>query len=157
MTSGRVDRILITRALIECGGSIGFLPGDISEKSAPYFIENRNYLDEFANNNTRLKAKVEYQPIELLRGRNYDNTFMILDEAQNATKRQIMMLISRMGVGSKLMIIGDAEQSDINDSFFKIILSNKHRVKNAAFVTLNDQDFFRNKNALQLYGELCNI
>lgn len=148
-----VKKILITRAIIECDNSIGFLPGDIHEKVEPYFLEHKNYVNEFVAASAH-KMKVEYQPIELLRSRNYEDTFIILDEAQNCTKKQILMLISRMSINSKLVIVGDAEQSDISDSFFVRLLRNKHRIHSAGFCTLTEQDFFRNKVALELYKDL---
>lgn len=114
---GDVSRIVITRPVIESGKGLGFLPGSMIEKVNPYMIpiveEMKQYLGDANVGNYRANNTIEICPLEYMRGRNFHNTFMILDEAQNCTFEQIKMFITRVGVGSKVIINGDTDQSDL--------------------------------------------
>lgn len=117
LTRGDVSRIVITRPVIESGKGLGFLPGSMIEKVNPYMIpiveEMKQYLGDANVGNYRANNTIEICPLEYMRGRNFHNTFMILDEAQNCTFEQIKMFITRVGVGSKVIINGDTDQSDL--------------------------------------------
>jgi phosphate starvation-inducible PhoH-like protein len=113
----RVEKIIITRPVVESGRGIGFLPGSLNEKVHPYMVpiieEMKLYLGMETYNSMRTTNTIEICPLEYMRGRNFHNTFMILDEAQNATFEQIKMFMTRIGIGSKAVINGDLDQTDL--------------------------------------------
>jgi phosphate starvation-inducible PhoH-like protein len=113
----KVDKIVITRPVVETGRGLGFLPGTLTEKVQPYLVpiteELKAYLGVETYNSMRATNTIEICPLEYMRGRNFHHTFMILDEAQNATFEQIKMFITRIGIGSKAVINGDLEQTDL--------------------------------------------
>jgi len=115
--SDRVEKIIITRPVVESGRGIGFLPGSLNEKVHPYMVpiieEMKLYLGMETYNSMRATNTIEICPLEYMRGRNFHNTFMILDEAQNATFEQIKMFMTRIGIGSKAVINGDLDQTDL--------------------------------------------
>ena len=117
LMSGRVNKIVITRPVIESGKGLGYLPGTMLEKINPYLIpileEMKQYLGHELLASHRNANIVEICPLEYMRGRNFHDTFMILDEGQNCTFEQIKMFVTRLGVGSKAVINGDTDQSDL--------------------------------------------
>ena len=114
---GQVKRIILTRPAVEAGESLGFLPGDLKEKVDPYLrpVYDALYQILGKDQTTRLMEReiIEIAPLAYMRGRTLDDAFVILDEAQNTTKEQMKMFLTRMGEGSKLIITGDPSQSDI--------------------------------------------
>lgn len=117
LESKRVDRIIITRPAVEAGESLGFLPGELEEKFDPYLQPFRMVLEERLG-----KAKVEYLikskfveaiPLGYLRGRTFKNAFVILDEAQNTTPKQMKMFLTRIGHDTTVVVNGDDGQIDI--------------------------------------------
>ncbi len=112
-----VEKIVITRPVVESGRGIGFLPGSLNEKVHPYMVpiieEMKLYLGMETYNSMRTTNTIEICPLEYMRGRNFHNTFMILDEAQNATFEQIKMFMTRIGIGSKAVVNGDLDQTDL--------------------------------------------
>lgn len=123
--SGSVDRIILSRPAIEAGENLGFLPGDMSEKLDPYMRPLYDALLERMDArklDTLLRNKtIEIAPVAFMRGRTFSNSFVILDEAQNCTRSQLKMLMTRLGWNSKIVITGDPDQSDlpITDSGLK--------------------------------------
>jgi len=113
----RVEKIIISRPVVESGRGIGFLPGTLNEKVHPYMVpiieEMKLYLGMETYNSMRTTNVIEICPLEYMRGRNFHNTFMILDEAQNATMEQIKMFMTRIGIGSKAVVNGDLDQTDL--------------------------------------------
>lgn len=119
LMAGRIQKILITRPMKGCDEDMQALPGDIEEKYAPWV---RPILDVFAEHMTQgaleyaLKSrKIEFAPLQFMRGSSWRDTWAILDEAQNATPMQMKMFLTRLGEGSKLIISGDIAQSDLVD------------------------------------------
>lgn len=112
-----VTRIILARPAVEAGERLGFLPGDLQEKVDPYLRPLYDALyDILGRDNTlRLKEKevIEVVPLAYMRGRTLDNSFIILDEAQNTTKEQMKMFLTRLGFGSKAVITGDITQIDL--------------------------------------------
>lgn len=105
--NGYYDRIILTRPAVTSGNeSHGYLPGDINEKMDPWIKPSLDYLGPF-------QKKIETCPFSFMRGRTFDKSWIVADEMQNSTKEQMLMLLTRIGFGSKLVIIGDPEQSDI--------------------------------------------
>lgn len=119
LLEGKVEKIIITRPVVESGRGLGFLPGTLTEKILPYLIpvieEMKLYLGTETFNQSRGQNIIELCPLEYMRGRNFHNAFMILDEAQNATFEQIKMFLTRIGLGSKAVINGDITQTDLDD------------------------------------------
>ena len=113
----KIDKIIITRPVVESGRGLGHLPGTLVEKINPYLIpileEMNKYLTKATVEAYRKKNIIELCPLEYMRGRNFHGCFMILDEAQNATFEQIKMFITRIGQQSKAVINGDLRQSDL--------------------------------------------
>ena len=113
----KVDKIIITRPVVESGRGLGHLPGTLVEKINPYLIPILEEMNQYLTKNTvetyRSRDIIELCPLEYMRGRNFHNCFMILDEAQNATFEQIKMFITRIGKESKAVINGDLRQSDL--------------------------------------------
>jgi phosphate starvation-inducible PhoH-like protein len=115
---GITSRIIVTRPLVCSGQDIGALPGDLGEKIAPYLTpmqENlRFFLGQSHYGHYNNEGKIKYEPLEVMRGATFHESYMILDEAQNCTFDQIKMFITRMGKDSKIIINGDINQSDIS-------------------------------------------
>jgi phosphate starvation-inducible protein PhoH and related proteins len=112
-----VSRIVLVRPAVEAGESLGFLPGDLAQKIDPYLRPLYDGLYEMLgiNNVSRLITKgiIEIAPLAYMRGRTLNDSFVILDEAQNATKEQMKMFLTRIGFGSKAVITGDITQTDL--------------------------------------------
>jgi len=117
--SGKYERIIITRPIVESGEKLGFLPGSVGEKQEPYLIplweEFKNYIsmDLFRKWHHNSPKILEAIPIAYLRGRNFHNSIIIVDEAANCTIEQLKLVITRLGNNSKLIINGDVKQSDL--------------------------------------------
>lgn len=117
LEKGEVDRIVLSRPAIEAGESIGYLPGDMNEKMAPYLRPLYDALSDRLGSK-RLKAmmadgSIEIAPVGYMRGRTLNNAFVVIDEAQNCTYAQIKMLLTRLGWHSTMVVTGDPDQSDL--------------------------------------------
>jgi PhoH-like ATPase len=115
--SGQYERIVVTRSIEPVGRDIGFLPGDIKEKMAPWmnpFIDNfRQLLRDTTMFDMMLqKGQIEISPVTFIRGRSISNSFLIVDEAQNLTVHELKTIITRVGKGSKVVLMGDVDQID---------------------------------------------
>ena len=112
-----VQKIILARPAVEAGERLGFLPGDLQEKVDPYLRPLYDALYDVLGreNALRLKEKevIEVVPLAYMRGRTLDNSFIILDEAQNTTPAQMKMFLTRMGFGSKVVVTGDVTQIDL--------------------------------------------
>lgn len=112
-----VDRLILTRPAVEAGESLGFLPGDLKEKVDPYLRPIYDALNSIlgAEHVERLieRGVIEIAPLAYMRGRTLDKAFVILDEAQNTTRAQMKMFLTRLGFGSKMIVNGDASQIDL--------------------------------------------
>lgn len=118
LVNGTYDKIILTRPVVGCGKkSLGALPGDIEEKMWPYLNPILSHLQSFIGEHT-LKTylgmgKIEISPMEFMRGTNFDNCFVILDEAQNADLDELVMFITRFSQNCKMVINGDPAQTDL--------------------------------------------
>lgn len=112
-----IDRIILTRPAVEAGERLGFLPGDLQQKVDPYLRPLYDALHEmlgFENYGKMLeRGLIEVAPLAYMRGRTLSHSFIILDEAQNTTKEQMKMFLTRLGEGSKMVVTGDATQIDL--------------------------------------------
>ena len=114
---GQVKRIILTRPAVEAGESLGFLPGDLKEKVDPYLRPLYDALFDMLGPDTYQKylerGNIEVAPLAYMRGRTLDDSFIILDEAQNTSREQMKMFLTRLGFGSKIVITGDITQIDL--------------------------------------------
>ncbi|MDQ6992793.1 MAG: PhoH family protein [Mariprofundus sp.] len=117
ITANRVERIILTRPAVEAGERLGFLPGDMQQKVDPYLRPLFDALAEMLGSdrmNTMLEQGViEIAPLAYMRGRTLSNAFVILDEAQNSTREQMKMFLTRLGFGSCMVVTGDVTQVDL--------------------------------------------
>ncbi|WP_372662907.1 PhoH family protein [Cohnella sp.] len=117
LKSGKVKRILLTRPAVEAGENLGFLPGDLQEKVDPYLRPLYDGLNDVLGPEGVAKALerglIEIAPLAYMRGRTLDDSFVILDEAQNTTPEQMKMFLTRLGFGSQMVITGDVTQIDL--------------------------------------------
>lgn len=118
LKTGTQKRIVLARPAVESGENLGFLPGDKDEKIAPYMDGYVSNMEKILKNHDKLKAiigkkVIDMQPLAFMRSRTFDDTILILDEAQNADLRQLMLVVTRMGQNSKIVICGDVTQWDI--------------------------------------------
>ena len=120
MKNHEIDRIILTRPAVEAGEKLGFLPGDLSEKVDPYLRPLFDALQEMMGEDNYLRhiesGKIEIAPLAYMRGRTLSNSFIILDEAQNTTKEQMKMFLTRMGENSHIVVTGDVTQIDLPHS-----------------------------------------
>ncbi|MBC50114.1 MAG: phosphate starvation-inducible protein PhoH [Pelagibacteraceae bacterium] len=145
-----VEKIVVTRPAVEAGERLGFLPGDLKEKIDPYL---RPIYDSFDENLPKDKVtklienqKIEIAPIAYLRGRTLNNSYIILDEAQNTSPIQMKMFLTRFGEQSKMVITGDITQTDLpskSKSGLKDAINNLKKIKDISFVYLSDKDVVR--------------
>jgi phosphate starvation-inducible PhoH-like protein len=117
LKNNKVKKLILTRPVVEAGENLGFLPGDLKEKVDPYLVPLYDALYEMLGTQTTLslmeKGVIEIAPLAYMRGRTLENAFVILDEAQNTTKVQMKMFLTRLGFASKMVITGDPSQSDL--------------------------------------------
>lgn len=149
LEQNRVSRIVLTRPAVEAGESLGFLPGDMQEKLAPYLRPLYDALTERLGTK-RLKAlladgAIEVAPVAYMRGRTLNDCFVVIDEAQNCTYGQLKMLLTRLGWRSTMVLTGDPDQTDLLSglSGFGDIAERLDRVPEIAVVRLTDADIVR--------------
>lgn len=145
-----VNRIILTRPAVEAGERLGFLPGDLQNKVDPYLRPLYDALYDMLGAETFQKyqerGSIEVAPLAYMRGRTLDDSFIILDEAQNTTKEQMKMFLTRLGFGSKIVITGDVTQIDLPDdktSGLKDAIRVLEGVKDIAICKLTAADVVR--------------
>ena len=145
-----VNRIILTRPAVEAGERLGFLPGDLQNKVDPYLRPLYDALYDMLGAETFQKyqerGSIEVAPLAYMRGRTLDDSFIILDEAQNTTREQMKMFLTRLGFGSKIVITGDATQIDLPDdkvSGLKDAVRVLDGVKDIAICRLTSADVVR--------------
>ena len=148
----QVSRIILTRPAIEAGEKLGFLPGDLQSKIDPYLRPLYDAMYEMlgAENYQRQleKGSIEIAPLAYMRGRTLDDSFIILDEAQNATPEQMKMFLTRLGFNSKAVITGDLTQTDLPDrqkSGLAVAVKVLEGVEDIAVHAFSDRDVVRHK------------
>ena len=130
-----IDKIVITRPHVAVGKDLGYLPGTLEEKTYPWALPVLDVLEKHWGKGmleTAIKnGNVEMAPLALMRGRSFDNAFIIVDESQNITTHELKMLLTRVGEGSTIVLNGDVQQSDLKeaDGLSKVIhLAKKHMI-----------------------------
>ncbi len=118
-------KVVLTRPVIEAGESLGFLPGELENKVYPYMLPLHDCMDRLVGEQGPQKESIdksiELCPLAYMRGRTFYNSVCILDEAQNATEKQLKMFLTRFGEGSKIIITGDPKQSDLTDKAVPLV------------------------------------
>lgn len=158
LTSNKIQKIVMTRATEHISNRCGFSTGSYKEKAAEYFAQQRAYFEYFLGKTLFKKmyddGTIEISLLENMRGMNYESTFMILDEAQECIKDDILLFQSRISNYSKIVICGDREQTEGNTtSFFeKMIVS--LRDDSVAKVILNEDDVMRHKDMYRVYKKI---
>ena len=150
--SGQVSRIILTRPAVEAGEKLGFLPGDLQNKVDPYLRPLYDGLFDMIGPETfqklMEKGVIEVAPLAYMRGRTLDDSFIILDEAQNTTKEQMKMFLTRMGNGSKIVVTGDVTQIDLpadKKSGLKDAITILKNIDDIAIIRLSEKDVVRHK------------
>lgn len=151
LRKGEVQRIILARPAVEAGEKLGFLPGDMLEKVDPYLRPLYDALFDMMSperfNYYRGKGIIEIAPLAYMRGRTLNEAFIILDEAQNTTRGQLKMFLTRMGFGSKAVITGDVTQIDLERREESGLLESEKILKGIegiGFVYLKKEDVVRN-------------
>ena len=145
-----VGRVILTRPVVEAGESLGFLPGTLSEKIDPYirplFDALFDMTDRESGHQMIEQGIIEIAPLAYMRGRTLNDSFIILDEAQNTTPDQMKMFLTRLGFSSRMVITGDITQLDMPEraSGLKVVRQILHGVSDIAFVELTGKDVVRN-------------
>ena len=147
-----VSKIILTRPAVEAGEKLGFLPGDLQNKVDPYLRPLYDALFEMLGAETFAKqlerGAIEVAPLAYMRGRTLDDSFIILDEAQNTTPEQMEMFLTRLGFGSKIVITGDVTQIDLPDSRRSGLIEAMKVLKNVEDISINrftEKDVVRHK------------
>src|SRR5210317_1780592 len=150
LTKGLVDRIILTRPAVEAGEELGFLPGDLAEKVDPYLRPLYDALHDMMRfekaTNLMQKGVIEVAPLAFMRGRTLNDSFIILDEAQNTTSEQMKMYLTRLGFNSKTVITGDITQIDLPTGRTSGLIQAMDvlgHVNGVSFVTFSDVDVVR--------------
>jgi phosphate starvation-inducible PhoH-like protein len=149
LEAGRVSRVVLSRPAVEAGESLGFLPGDLEQKLAPYLRPLYDALTERLGTK-RLKAMlaegaIEIAPVAYMRGRTLNDCFIVIDEAQNCTYGQLKMLLTRLGWRSTMVLTGDPDQTDLLSglSGLRDVADRLEKVPEIAVVRLTDVDIVR--------------
>ncbi|MGH1456589.1 MAG: PhoH family protein [Alphaproteobacteria bacterium] len=159
LEKGEIERIILSRPAMEAGESLGFLPGDLQEKMAPYLRPLYDCLgDRMGGKKVRQYLEdgtIEIAPIGFMRGRTLNNAFVVIDEAQNCTYGQLKMILSRLGWNSTMVVTGDPDQSDLLEGISGLadISRRLENVKNVAICRLSQGDIVRHP----LVAEMLNV
>jgi phosphate starvation-inducible PhoH-like protein len=160
LESGKVGRIVLSRPAVEAGESLGYLPGAMEDKLAPYLRPLYDALTDRLSAK-RLKALmaeglIEIAPVGFMRGRTLNNAFVVIDEAQNCTYGQIKMLLTRLGWHSTMVVTGDPAQTDLlpDLSGLHTVADKLESVDNIAVVRLGDADIVRHPLVASMLGVL---
>ncbi|NBB15746.1 AAA family ATPase [Caulobacter sp. SLTY] len=158
LEAGKVGRIVLSRPAVEAGESIGYLPGDMEDKLAPYL---RPLYDALSDRLSMKRVKalmaeglIEIAPVGYMRGRTLNNAFVVIDEAQNCTYVQLKMLLTRLGWHSTMVVTGDPAQSDLLPTLSGLaeISQKLEAVGNISVVRLEDRDIVRHPLVAEMLG-----
>jgi phosphate starvation-inducible PhoH-like protein len=161
---GKVDKIVVTRPAVSVDEDLGFLPGTLNEKMAPWTRPIFDVLGEYYQTKEIAKmleeGVIEISPLAYMRGRTFKNAYIVADEMQNATVNQMKMLLTRLGEGSKMVVTGDLAQADrVSDNGlvnFCNLLTGKSGLQHIDIIQFDNQDIERHnavKEVLAVYGE----
>ena len=160
LEAGRVGRIVLSRPAVEAGESLGFLPGELEDKLAPYLRPLYDALsDRMSMKRVRTlitEGAIEIAPVGFMRGRTLNNAFVVIDEAQNCTYGQLKMLLTRLGWNSTMVVTGDPNQSDLLPELSGLgpVAEKLEVLANVAVVRLADVDIVRHPLVADMLGVL---
>jgi phosphate starvation-inducible PhoH-like protein len=170
LKSKKINKIIITRPTITVEENIGYLPGSLEDKLYPFMIPIYDYFLEYYTKDQIQSmiatGRLEVAPLAFMRGRTFDDCFIIADEMQNSSKNQFKMLLTRLGINSKMIITGDLNQNDIGDvnglnNFIKLLAlkypNNNQQKDGFEHIILDESCIKRNEiiaKILNIYGEL---
>lgn len=150
MRTSQIKRIIICRPVVGVGKGIGYLPGSMEDKVGPYLIplfdEFSHYCESSLLKTWAANGQLEIVPLSMMRGRTFNNAFIILDEAQNASMIELRMLLTRIGVHSKMVVSGDLQQSDLPSAqagAFKAVVNALSDLEGVTTAELTFQDIVR--------------
>lgn len=149
------DKLVFIKPMVEVGKSMGFLPGDTNDKLSPYEQSFKANLIKMVNTHAliNMKSKIEFRPINFLRGNTWDDSVIILSEAQNCTLHELITVCTRLSDSSKLYINGDPDQSDIRNSGLKDFLQIIKNVEGMEHLELGEEHQMRNPMIVKLNRE----
>lgn len=157
----KIDKIIVCRPIIEAGRSIGYLAGDMYEKIHPFMLHLLDYFEFFIGKQETqdlLHSRViELVPLNFMRGRTFNNSFMILDEVQNATYEEIKLFLTRIGMKSKVVLNGDNTQSDLPNydrGGFKLVMDKLEDCEVVGTSKLNYTDIVRSSVISKILAKL---
>ena len=148
---GEIENIVLTKPIQEAGEKLGFLPGDMEEKIDPYmqsYVSNIGKIIGPQLTEQMVNAEIiQFKPLAYMRGDTFDSSLMILDEAQNATFKQLMLFVTRMGRGSKVIVTGDVSQYDIakRNIGLEKFADLMNGIKGVGYHKFNEKDIVRSK------------
>jgi len=152
LKEGKVSRVVLVRPAVEAGESLGYLPGDLREKVEPYLRPLYDAFYEMFSPERFMKyvekKVIEIAPLAYMRGRTLNDSFIILDEAQNTTPEQMKMFLTRLGFGSRAVVIGDVTQIDLpsgKDSGLKVVRNILDGIPGIEFISLDKNDVVRHE------------
>jgi len=160
LEAGRVGRIVLSRPAVEAGESLGFLPGEMEDKLAPYLRPLYDALsDRLSMKRVRAliqEGAIEIAPVGFMRGRTLNNAFVVIDEAQNCTYVQLKMLLTRLGWSSTMVVTGDPAQSDLLPELSGLagVAAKLEELPNIAVVRLADRDIVRHPLVAEMLSVL---
>ncbi|MBU4435494.1 MAG: PhoH family protein [Alphaproteobacteria bacterium] len=160
LEAGSVDRIVLSRPAVEAGESLGYLPGDMEEKLAPYLRPLYDALtDRLSTRRMRAlmaEGSIEIAPVGFMRGRTLNNAFVVIDEAQNCTYMQLKMLLTRLGWNSTMVVTGDPNQSDLLPGISGLadVAAKFDALENIGVVRLADRDIVRHPLVAEMLSVL---
>lgn len=165
LKKGEIERICITRPIVGTGRDMGFLPGTMEEKIGPYLVplfDELSYYLEAAKIKQMLADEIlRIVPLSMMRGRTFNDSFIILDEAQNATLHELKMLLTRIGEGTKMVLSGDLYQSDLeprDQGAFNAVVNSLRTVSSGiGVVSLTDADIVRHPLIAEISRRLSKL
>ena len=156
LKAGRIEKIIITKPIQESGENLGFLPGSMEDKLHPY---KQSYYTTFCKILGRATVdmlfateEIVFEPLAYMRGSTYDNCIMLLDECQNASIKQLMLWVTRLGKDSKAVMMGDTSQYDVRkkDSGYNDFIKMVDGMNDLCLFEFNNEDIVRNKFLIQI-------
>ena len=160
----KVEKIVITRPVVEAGEKLGYLPGTAEEKLHPYllplFDEINYFLQMQSYTKLKVSRKIEVVPLGLMRGRSFHNAFIVADECQNASYEQLKMLLTRIGMNSKMVLTGDIAQSDLDrrqQGGFLELINRLYDLEGVGSCKLETSDIVRNPIIGSIVNRLENV
>jgi phosphate starvation-inducible PhoH-like protein len=166
LKSGQVDCILLTRPAVEAGKTIGFLPGDQNQKMEPYMrplydeldkVYGRGAYQNMIRSEMNPRGQIEVAPIGTMRGRTFEKTFVVIDEAQNLLMSELVMALTRLGPGSKMVVTGDPNQVDltpVSDSGLMGIIDKLEGIESVGVQHYGAEDVMRHPTVQRIVDKL---